>query len=41
MPDGTVQSVVHHDVLRRGDDGWRIARRVIVPQRAALGALAS
>ncbi|GLY32213.1 hypothetical protein Kisp02_55780 [Kineosporia sp. NBRC 101731] len=36
MPDGTVQSVVHHDVLRHGEDGWRITRRVIVPQLAAL-----
>jgi hypothetical protein len=37
MPDGTVQSVVHHDVLRRTEGGWRIAGRVIVPQLAALG----
>lgn len=37
--DGTVRSVTHHDVVRRTADGWRIARRVIVPQRAPLGGL--
>ena len=41
MLDGTVQSVTHHDVLRRGEDGWRIARRVIVPQRVPLQGLAA
>jgi len=32
MPDGTLTGVVHHDVLRRGPAGWRIARRLLVPQ---------
>ncbi len=33
MPDATVQSLVHHDVVRRHGGGWRVARRVIEPQR--------
>ena len=41
MLDGTMQSVTHHDVLRRSEDGWRIARRVIVPQRVPLQGLAA
>ena len=36
MSDGAVRGIVHHDVLRRTEDGWRSARRVVVPQRAAL-----
>jgi len=31
MADGTLTAVVHHDVLRRGPAGWRIARRLVVP----------
>lgn len=34
MPDGTVEAVVNHDVVRRGPAGWRIAHRVIVRPRA-------
>jgi hypothetical protein len=37
MQDGRVQSVTHHDLLRRTDAGWRIARRAIVPQVKPLG----
>lgn len=32
MADRTLDGVVHHDVLRREPAGWRIARRVVVPQ---------
>ena len=39
MQDGRVQSVTHHDLLRRTEAGWRIARRVIVPQIKPLGGL--
>jgi hypothetical protein len=38
MADGTLNAVVHHDVLRREPGGWRIARRRIVPQRAEVPA---
>ncbi|SER22307.1 nuclear transport factor 2 family protein [Microlunatus flavus] len=38
MRDGTTNAVVHHDVLRREAAGWRIARRVVVPARAAVPA---
>ena len=37
--DGAVRSVTHHDVVRRTIDGWRIARRTIIPQRSPLGGL--
>jgi 3-phenylpropionate/cinnamic acid dioxygenase small subunit len=37
--DGTVQSVTHHDIVHRTGAGWRIASRVIVPQRVPLGGL--
>ena len=37
MADRTLSSVTHLDTLRRHDDGWRISRRVISPQRAPLG----
>jgi 3-phenylpropionate/cinnamic acid dioxygenase small subunit len=30
--DGTLNGVLHHDVLRREPAGWRIVRRLIVPQ---------
>ncbi len=34
MANGTTNAaVVNHDVLRREPDGWRIARRLIVPAR--------
>jgi hypothetical protein len=32
MADGTLNGVLHHDVLRREPAGWRIVRRLIVPQ---------
>ena len=32
MADRSVVAVVHHDVLRREPAGWRISRRLIVPQ---------
>jgi hypothetical protein len=32
MADRSLTAVVHHDVLRREPAGWRIARRLIVPQ---------
>ncbi|NAZ75484.1 nuclear transport factor 2 family protein [Kineococcus sp. T13] len=32
MADRTLNGVVHHDVLRRESTGWRIARRLVVPQ---------
>jgi hypothetical protein len=32
MADRSVVAVVHHDVLRREPAGWRIYRRLIVPQ---------
>lgn len=32
MADRTLNGVVHHDVLRREPAGWRIARRLIIPQ---------
>jgi hypothetical protein len=35
--DGTLTSVTHLDAMRRHDDGWRISRRVISPQRIPLG----
>ncbi|SDD46736.1 nuclear transport factor 2 family protein [Auraticoccus monumenti] len=38
MADRTLNGVVHHDVLRRDPAGWRIARRVIVPQGTAVPA---
>jgi ketosteroid isomerase-like protein len=38
MADGTPGSVTHHDTLRRQDGGWRISHRVILGQRAPLGA---
>ncbi|MBV9796046.1 MAG: nuclear transport factor 2 family protein [Actinobacteria bacterium] len=38
MADGSPASVTHQDTLRRQPGGWRISRRVIVPQRAPLGA---
>jgi 3-phenylpropionate/cinnamic acid dioxygenase small subunit len=37
MADGRLESVTHLDTLRRQDGGWRISRRVISPQRTALG----
>ena len=37
--DGALRSVTHHDVVRRTADGWRIARRMIVPQTSPLGGL--
>ena len=37
LADGTFASVTHLDSLRRHDDGWRISRRVISPQRTPLG----
>jgi 3-phenylpropionate/cinnamic acid dioxygenase small subunit len=37
--EGAVRSVTHHDIVRRTVDGWRIARRTIIPQRRPLGGL--
>jgi hypothetical protein len=39
MANGSVASVTHLDTLRRGEDGWRISRRVILAQRTPLGGL--
>jgi hypothetical protein len=36
MANGTFGSVTHLDTLRRHDGGWRISRRVILPQRTPL-----
>lgn len=38
MADRTLMAVVHHDVLRREPAGWRIARRLILPQGAEAAA---
>jgi 3-phenylpropionate/cinnamic acid dioxygenase small subunit len=35
--DGTCGSVTYHDVLVRGDQGWRISQRKILARRAPLG----
>ena len=34
--DGSCGTVVYHDELRRGEAGWRIARRRVSPRRAPL-----
>lgn len=34
--DGSTGSVVYDDVVRHGPDGWRIARRTVVPRREPL-----
>jgi hypothetical protein len=34
MRDGTLESVIHLDTLRRPDGQWRISRRIISPIRA-------
>lgn len=34
--DGTVASVAYEDTLRRTTDGWRIARRRVLPRRRPL-----
>ena len=36
MLDGTTGSVSYDDVVRRTDDGWRIARRAVLPRRVPL-----
>lgn len=38
MADRTLMAVVHHDVLRREPGGWRIARRLVIPQGAEASA---
>jgi 3-phenylpropionate/cinnamic acid dioxygenase small subunit len=38
MADRSLNGVVHHDVLRREPAGWRIARRLIVPQSTKVAA---
>ena len=40
MADGQLLAVVHDDVLRRHDGGWRISRRTITPARPAVVAAA-
>ena len=36
MVDGTVQSLVLHDVVRRHDGGWRVSRHEIKAQRTPM-----
>jgi len=37
MADGTVQSLVHQDVVVRAGGGWRVSRHVITAQRTPMG----
>jgi hypothetical protein len=34
--DGSSGTVVYEDLVRRTDDGWRIARRTVIPRSRAL-----
>lgn len=36
MADGSVGSVTYEDTLTKGDGGWRITHRVVLPRRAPL-----
>jgi 3-phenylpropionate/cinnamic acid dioxygenase small subunit len=36
MADGTCGTVIYDDLVRRTPDGWRIARRTIVPRKRPL-----